>query len=136
MNAATLQRCRRRLDNRLPLLGPWLRARAVRQLMDAGTVAAIRMLSEAAASRREDPAYQEALDALFYLAKAGNLDAREALCRLVIAGGDRRLLRAVANADYLPRQEGQRAVFFFLTEQWERYESLDFEHDLLRAAYA
>ena len=33
------------------------------------------------------------------------------------------------------RDEAQRAVFFFLTGQWEKYEVLDFDHRLLRAFY-
>ncbi len=36
---------------------------------------------------------------------------------------------------YTPRDSIQKALFFFLTEQWERYEKLDFNHTLIGAAY-
>jgi len=41
----------------------------------------------------------------------------------------------VVRAGYAPADEGKRAVFFFVTEQWERYEGLDFDGRLLAAAY-
>lgn len=63
-------------------------------------------------------------------------EAREALCRLVIVRDDPRAREVALEADYYPEDEQQRALFFFLTEQWERYEGLDFDQRLLRTAYA
>lgn len=61
--------------------------------------------------------------------------AREAVCRLVIEQ-DHPLARAAAlDGKYMPRDVYQRALFFFLTEQWERYEDLDFDQRMLRTAY-
>ena len=37
--------------------------------------------------------------------------------------------------NYLPRDRYSRAIFHFLTEQWEAYEALDFDNSLLRTAY-
>src|SRR5947209_814657 len=69
------------------------------------------------------------------LGRLQDAEAREALCRLAIDGDDA-LARAVALASgYAPRQAERRALFFFLTEQWEAYDSLDFDRTLLRAAY-
>ncbi|MBI3946288.1 MAG: hypothetical protein HY321_10245 [Armatimonadetes bacterium] len=62
-------------------------------------------------------------------------DARDELCRH-FTREDHPLARTLAlKAGYLPRDEGNRALFLFLTEQWERYETLDFDRRLLRAAY-
>jgi hypothetical protein len=65
-----------------------------------------------------------------------NEETQEAFCRLLIER-DHPVAREVAvSAGYLPRDEQQRSLFFFLTEQWERYDNLDFDRQLLRAAYA
>jgi hypothetical protein len=36
---------------------------------------------------------------------------------------------------HAPRDPIQRALFFFLAEQWDRYEKLDFHHTLIGTAY-
>ena len=38
-------------------------------------------------------------------------------------------------AKYVPHELSQRALFYFLTEQWEKYETLDYEHSLLKKVY-
>ncbi len=49
---------------------------------------------------------------------------------------DQSLVRELApTVPYTPREPQQRALFFLLTEQWERYEALDFDRSLLRTAY-
>ncbi len=70
------------------------------------------------------------------LPRLGSEEAQEALCQLLIER-DLHFARDVAiAAGYVPQNEGQRALFFFMTEQWERYELLDFDRQLLRTAYA
>ncbi len=62
-------------------------------------------------------------------------EAREQVCRIVIRQ-DQPDLRAIAlETGYLPEAPADRALYLFLTEQWARYENLDFDHRLLRAAY-
>jgi WD40 repeat protein len=61
--------------------------------------------------------------------------AIEALCRLCIEVDDPITRQAVILAQYAPRDTHQRAVFYFLTGQWDQYESLDFDHSLLRTVY-
>jgi len=61
---------------------------------------------------------------------------RDLLCRLVIERDLPAIRQIVLTAGYAPTDEQQRAVYFFLTEQWERYEKLDFDRRLLRNAYA
>jgi len=64
-----------------------------------------------------------------------NPEAKDEVCRLVVERDDPVARAAALEADYAPRDEHQRALFFFLTEQWERYEALDFDRRLLRAVY-
>ncbi|GAB3455938.1 hypothetical protein GCM10027570_37030 [Streptomonospora sediminis] len=42
---------------------------------------------------------------------------------------------AVVDAGYAPKRRQDRAVFFYLTEQWERYDAVDPDGALLYAAY-
>lgn len=60
---------------------------------------------------------------------------RDALCEALIAGGCEAGRAALLEAGYLPRDPGRRGLFLFLTDQHERYEALDFDGRLLRAAY-
>jgi len=63
-------------------------------------------------------------------------DARDALCRQVIEADPPLARQAALDAEYLPQNEGDRALFLFLTDQLDRYEQLDFDGRLLRLAYA
>ncbi len=69
-------------------------------------------------------------------------EAQDAACRFVIENDAhdapenataREIIRA---AGYVPADEGERAVYFFLTGQWARYEGLDYDQRLLRSTYA
>ncbi len=62
-------------------------------------------------------------------------EAKEALCRMVIDHDHPVAVTVALESGYLPRDAAQRALFLFLTEQWERYESLDFDHYLLSTAH-
>ncbi|MBE7555926.1 MAG: WD40 repeat domain-containing protein [Anaerolineales bacterium] len=49
---------------------------------------------------------------------------------------DQPLVRELALAvPYTPLDPQQRALFYLLSEQWEKYEALDFDRSLLRTAY-
>jgi WD40 repeat protein len=62
-------------------------------------------------------------------------EAKEALCGRCLES-DQTLAREIAvTAQYAPRELSNRAMFYFLTEQWEKYESLDFDRSILGAAY-
>ena len=69
------------------------------------------------------------------LPKLKNKEAQEALCCLLIERDHPIALEAAITAGYVPQDEQQRALFFFLTTQWERYDGLDFDQRLLRTAY-
>ena len=80
-----------------------------------------------------DPAIAApARDLLFHLQRD---ESQEALCRFVIAHDSAIARDAALSAGYLPRDAAQRALFLFLTEQWARYEDLDFDRQLLSAAH-
>jgi WD40 repeat protein len=220
VSRGTLEKRQSQLNSRMPLIGRWVRRRAVAQLAkqaQVGSPDAARALAEAVA-RADDPGLGVAaagalrgltgsscvdavcevwvgtrhevlarlLDEAGWMARApaqarvltalklGRLDAvadagpaevqwllqacddrdeaiaraaqqalrqlqdpagRELLCRLAVEHGHPGALDAALAAGYAPLDPQQRAVFFFLTEQWERYETLDFDHSLLRAAY-
>ncbi|MBI4663163.1 MAG: WD40 repeat domain-containing protein [Verrucomicrobia bacterium] len=72
------------------------------------------------------------------LALLGDLRAQEAIdvfCDLLIASDHPALAKLAADKGYAPREQGPRALFFFLTGQMERFEALDFDFRLLRANY-
>lgn len=68
-------------------------------------------------------------------AQAGSEIAQEALCTLFLKYEDGQVLQILRQRGYLPRDAVQRALFFFLTQQWERYEALDLDQRLLAIAY-
>jgi HEAT repeat protein len=74
--------------------------------------------------------------ALLTLQHLDNSEAREALCRFLIDQDHAIAREAALQGQYAPRDENQRALFFFLTEQWECYDALDFNRHLLSSIYA
>jgi WD40 repeat protein len=135
MAATTLETYRDRLHSRIPLIGAWLRRRAIHALQEDGSAEAVEILTEAVLHSPHVLLQAEGLPALWLLAQQQNVDAREALCRLAIEHPSLHLRDRVIKAGYVPKDESQRVLFYFLTEQWNKYEALDFEHRLLRAVY-
>lgn len=64
-----------------------------------------------------------------------NREARQAICQAVIFQNDPQARRAADLGGYLPEELRQRAVYLFVTEQWQAYQALDFDQRLLRMAY-
>jgi WD40 repeat protein len=62
-------------------------------------------------------------------------EARDALCRVVLERDHPVARETTQRLGWSPKDARQRALFFFLTEQWGKYESLDFDQALLRATY-
>lgn len=69
------------------------------------------------------------------LAEAGEQADLEAICDLFVRYEDREALAIALDKGYVPQDSIQRALFLFLSEQWEAYETFDFDHRLLVAAY-
>jgi WD40 repeat protein len=135
MDAGRIEKLRQRLRNRIPLFGGWLQHQALKTLSQDGSAEAVRLLAEAVMEAEDDAFGAAALESLRQLAARGNVPAQEALCRLVIQHDHPRANKIVTAAGYLPHDESKRALFYFMTERWEEYESLDFDHRLLREAY-
>ena len=218
MNPSRLRKLQRRLYNRTPILGGWLRRRAARALVQDGSPEATQVLAEAV-TRHEDARVREiAMTALRQLTTVKLIDAackawaetrhvelvallkekgwvatsppavrvltalkqnreeiitkgapslveplvdacqdsdlviaerarnalgrletvkaQEELCRLVIEREEPIAQSIALESGYLPKESQQKALFFFVTEQWDRYESLDYDRQLLRAAYS
>ncbi len=62
--------------------------------------------------------------------------AQEEVCRWVIEHDDPHARQAALQGGYAPHSPQARALFFLLTGQWQRYESLDFDARLVEAVYA
>lgn len=91
------------------------------------------LLLSAAHGRRGTSEVQHARRALELLT---NPVTQEALCRDVIDNDDPVAAEAARSGGFAPADPTDRALFFFLTRQWDRYEDLDFDQGLLQAAYA
>lgn len=135
MDNDQIQDYRRRLRTRIPLLGPWRQTRVFQELSDDGSAEAVRLLAEVTLWQNLDHVAEGAFQTLRKLAQEGNTPAREAMCRLVVQHEHRKAKASVLTEGYVPHDESHRALFFFMTEQWDKYEGLDFDHRLLRAAY-
>ncbi len=60
---------------------------------------------------------------------------QESLYRLVTEQNHPIARQVVVNGQYLPKDSIQKALFYFMTEQWDKYERLDFDQTLLKKAY-
>lgn len=135
MNARDLDKYRHRLLNPMPLIGGWLRQRALRALQLDGSPAAITVLEETAAGCADASLRAQILETLRYGAAQGNSEAQEALCRLFLNHNLPQAKEIAIAAGYGPRVTALRALFYFLAEQWDKYDALDFDRGLLRTAY-
>ena len=76
-----------------------------------------------------------ALEILNHSAKNGDIASRQEICQLFIdyEYGPARSL--ALSQGYVPASPVQAALFYFLAEQWQIYEYLDFNQTLLASAY-
>jgi hypothetical protein len=96
---------------------------------------AVARLTEAAVSHPEPADRKACFDALAALGRAGNVLARDAILRLAVQRDFAPAIEVARAEDWSPRDPRQRAVFFFVTGQWTRYDDADFDHALIRSAY-
>lgn len=115
-----------------PGLRAWSALRLDRRdlLAESGAEAVDALL---AAAQDADPALAQRSQAA--LSSLTNPAAQEEVCRRVIESDQPQARQAALAAGYAPRDPQRRALFFLLTEQWERYEALDFDARLLQAVY-
>ncbi|MBE0696289.1 MAG: hypothetical protein IH586_05140, partial [Anaerolineaceae bacterium] len=70
------------------------------------------------------------------LANLKNEETRETICLRFIENKDDALAREIALANrYTPRAPEMRALFYFLTGQWQAYDELDFDQSIMRTIY-
>ena len=123
------------LYSRLPVLGPARRAAAIRALAVDGSAAAVDSLAEAVMSHPVPADRTACFDALAALGRDGNGQARDAVLRLAVQRDFAPAIDLARAEDWFPRDPRQRAVYFFITAQWSRYDDADFDHALIRGAY-
>lgn len=80
-------------------------------------------------SSRLAEALQESLQNLESLA------AQQILCKWAVDYEIPVVQRAAVAGGYAPQELNERVLFYFLTEQWEKYETLDFDYRLLQNIY-
>lgn len=83
----------------------------------------------------QDPDSTIAKNSFWVLRHLQDPSAHEEICRWVIEHNHPVAREIALEMNYFPRDPHQRALFFLLTEQWERYENLDFDASLLSALY-
>ena len=69
------------------------------------------------------------------MAEKGSLPAQDAICELFIETEDPQSEAVARSRGYAPQENIQRALFYFLSDQWAEYERLDFNSTLLCSAY-
>ncbi len=74
-------------------------------------------------------------NALKALANLQNPETRDAICMRVIEEDDSRAREIALANGYMPRAPEMRALYTFLTAQWQAYDSLDFAQGQMRAIF-
>ena len=85
------------------------------------------------AAEDADPAIREGASQAIQNLK--NVEAQEALLEHLIAAEHPLAQEKALRAGYLPQSPEKRALYLFLTGQWEDYETLDFDRRLLQAVF-
>jgi WD40 repeat protein len=69
------------------------------------------------------------------LAQQGSQPGQDVLCQLFIATENQQSLAIAQARGYLPSNPSQRALFYLLSDQMQKYEELDFNRGLLASIY-
>lgn len=77
----------------------------------------------------------DARSVLAELAQAGNLDAREALCQLILLQEDPQAVQITRLAGYAPRDFSNRALYFLLSAQFDRLDQIDPQQEALTHSF-
>src|SRR5262249_52879107 len=123
MDARQIEKYRQQLRSPTPWYGGWLQNQALKTLALDGSAEAMRVLEDAVVQAADETLADAALESLQQLAAEGNVAAQEALCRLVIHEDQPCVRKIVSAAGYVPHEESKRALFYFLTDRWDEYDS-------------
>ena len=135
MDREKLEKLRKRLSSTAPLIGGLKRRGAVKDLEKDGSADAVELLLEAAENAGRAGPPGAIVEALGRMAVGPEESAREVLFRLVIEKDHRRAREIVLSRGLAPKGTVERALFYYVTGQWEKYEELDFDHALLIQGY-
>lgn len=81
---------------------------------------------------QDDAIRANAASALAHLKREETIDA---LCSRVIETDDPQARAVALTNAYAPRTPELRALFYFLTHQWDAYDALDFDQSMMRVLY-
>lgn len=76
-----------------------------------------------------------AVDGLAALAEAGDRLSQSTICEICILFEDELACRLAVEREYEPLEPTRQALFYFLTEQWDDYDRVDFSTNLISAAF-
>lgn len=130
-----LSKWREQLYDTTPVLGRKIRHDAVNALEQDASPEAIAALAEALIRSPDSKLQMAAMKALLTLVAQGGIEAQEALCRLVIEHDHPFARQVVLAAQYVPQDLEQRVLLYFLTEQWDEYETADPDQRILTSLY-
>ncbi len=84
----------------------------------------------------QDADREIALRARQALSQLTHPESQAEVCRQAVERDAAAAFEIARSCRYLPEAPEDRALFFFLSDQWDQYDALDFDHRLMRAAYA
>ncbi len=93
------------------------------------------ILKETALNNRSETACRDAFEALTRLARSGSTIAQEAICSLVVEAGRADAAQVALQGHFSPADPAQKAAFYLLTGQFDDYDRLDKDQELLTAVY-
>ena len=131
MQPQELEQCRQRLKNHLPLIGTWLRRKAVGKLAEDSSADAVPLLLDALAD--SDQKIRLTADAA--LRGLRQRDAVDALCRVAIREAGGAVAKLCLETRKRPSDHEQACLLLFVTRQLDDYFKEDFEFQGLRQAY-
>jgi hypothetical protein len=131
MNYQELDKCREQLQNRWPLVGPWLRRKAAERLAADASVEAVPLLVEAV----KDADAQVRAVADKTLRGLADRDSVSVLCELAVADPSGPAAKICRETKKRPADPEQAALLLFVTRQLDEYFQEDFEFQNLRHAY-
>jgi len=108
---------------------------AVFALLQDGSAEAVLLLKETALYHPSETICRDAFEALARLARVDSSASQEAICSLVIEAAHPDAVQAALERRYFPSDPVQRAVFFLLTGQFDAYDRLDQDQEILTGVY-
>jgi hypothetical protein len=131
MERQQLEQCEKRLHNHWPLVGPWMRRRAVRRLVEDVSAAAVPLLVEALADVDE----QVRTSAEAALRGLTERDAIDVLCQAAIREPDGLAAKICVETGKRPSDPEDACLLLFVTRQLDTYFQEDFKFQHLHLAH-